>query len=312
MYAQMAALQSDPAVTEMLLQLLAALIMLLHRQHAAQQQQETQQQKDKQQSKHQGAAGRTTGSSSSSSSGQEQQQDAGKLNRQQLRADLLPIPAFHQDMLQLLPGGQAYLDAAATFADQHFNGDAAVLTQQCCYQAAGYVAGLGIPQGLAEHEVCSCVSRDAPMLSSAAIKLVLELQLLAAGVLQRLRLSKQQQLQQSRYGSTQKDGSMLLIWCNILLRQQVWAILQATGSSCLPPEVLQQAGLQLLQALAAPLQQLQLEGQAGELAGVVALFPQHAGMNEQLYVLRAAAAGLASPGLQDGQGKTGCYNGFIT
>jgi hypothetical protein len=33
--------------------------------------------------------------------------------KQQHRADLMSIPAFHEDMLQLLPGGQAYLDAAA-------------------------------------------------------------------------------------------------------------------------------------------------------------------------------------------------------
>jgi hypothetical protein len=38
------------------------------------------------------------------------------------------------------------------------------------------------------------------------------------------------------------------------------ALAQASGS-CLPPDVLQQAGLQLLQALAAPLQQLQLSSE---------------------------------------------------
>jgi hypothetical protein len=39
-----------------------------------------------------------------------------------------------------------------------------------------------------------------------------------------------------------------------LLQMQIKALV-ATSRSCLPPEVLQQAGLQLLQALAAPLQQ---------------------------------------------------------
>jgi hypothetical protein len=74
--------------------------MLLHQHHAAYLQEE--------------------GSSSSSSSAQQQQLPPrlGKQPSKQLRADLLPIPAFHQlqDMLQLLPGGQAYLDAAAAWA----------------------------------------------------------------------------------------------------------------------------------------------------------------------------------------------------
>uniref|UniRef100_A0A383VL02 Uncharacterized protein n=1 Tax=Tetradesmus obliquus TaxID=3088 RepID=A0A383VL02_TETOB len=75
----------EPAVALLLLQLLAGYTMLLHQQHNEQQHLQQQQQ---------------------------QQQQSGK---QQLRADLLPIPAFHQhpDLLQLLPGGQAYLDKAA-------------------------------------------------------------------------------------------------------------------------------------------------------------------------------------------------------
>jgi hypothetical protein len=81
----------------MQLQLLTAWTAELHKHHTAQQQQQ-------QQLLPPGTAG------ASSSMQQHKQQQPSK---QQHRADLLSIPAFHQDMLQLLPGGQAYLDAAA-------------------------------------------------------------------------------------------------------------------------------------------------------------------------------------------------------
>jgi hypothetical protein len=94
--AEVLRLQNDPAVAEM--QLLTAWTAQLHKQHTAQQQQ---------------LQLGTAGASSSSSSTQQQQQQPAK---QQHRADLLSIPAFHEDMLQLLPGCQAYLDAAAEAA----------------------------------------------------------------------------------------------------------------------------------------------------------------------------------------------------
>jgi hypothetical protein len=76
----------DPAVSELLLQLLAAHTMILHKDHVAHRQQRQQQREP--------AAG-----SSSSSSNQSQQRPAQ--GPKQLRADLLSIPAFHQhpDML---------------------------------------------------------------------------------------------------------------------------------------------------------------------------------------------------------------------
>jgi hypothetical protein len=77
----MDALLLHPAVTEMMLQSLVACTAQLHQYHVQHKQQQ-----------------------------QQQQHPA----MEQHRADLLHIPAFHEDMLQLLPGGQAYLIAAAT------------------------------------------------------------------------------------------------------------------------------------------------------------------------------------------------------
>jgi hypothetical protein len=176
------------------------------------------------------------GSSSSSSQGQQQQQQS----KQQLRADVLPIPAFHQDMLQLLPGGQAYLEASAKLAKTcKPSPDFLVHAGSCCY--AMY------------RHLCLSFSKPAdqqyaPALSAAAVRLVLELQLLAAAEHQRC-----DQQQQGDPAIT----AVLLSNSTRLLHTLIKAAAQASGS-CLPPEVLQQAGLQLLQALAAPLQQLQL------------------------------------------------------
>jgi hypothetical protein len=280
MDAQMSALLRDPAVTEMMLQLLAAYTMLLRQSHDAQQHQGTQPHKAEQQSTQQGGAGRS--SSRGATSGREQQQDAETFSKQQLRADLLPIPAFHQDVLSLLPGGQAYLEAAAVFADDHWQGDTEQLRLECCADALRFASMLGAAECL-DDDCCTAamLSSNAQLLSAAAIKLMLELQLLAAGFRQHQRQSKQQQ----HWEHQGDDSKLLLLQCNIILRKQVWANLQATGSSCLPPEVLQQAGLQLLQALAAPLQHLQLEGPDGELAGVIARVGAHAGLTE-LYMLR--------------------------
>jgi hypothetical protein len=92
-------------------------------------------------------------------------------------------------------------------------------------------------------------------LSPAAVRLVLELLLLVSALMQRRRTASQQQQQQR---VDHDYGESLLLQANQVLHIQIRAVLQVTGASCLPPEVLQQAGLQLLQALAAPLQQLQL------------------------------------------------------
>jgi hypothetical protein len=130
------------------------------------------------------------------------------------------------------------------------------------------------------------------VLSAAAIRLVLELQLLAASAAQRLQ--QQQDLQQLK---KPKDVTILLSTSNGLLHAMIRAFLQANSSSCLPPEVLQQAGLQLLQALSAPIQQLQLSAADGPLPGVVGHQDviNEGALEHQLYLLRAAVAGLASP-----------------
>jgi hypothetical protein len=124
------------------------------------------------------------------------------------------------------------------------------------------------------------------VLSAAAARLVLELQLLAAGEVQR-----QQQQQQPE----QLHAVGLMLDCHNMLVYQIRALSHigcsssSSSSSCLPPEVLQQAGLQLLQALAAPLQHLQLSSASASPMNKM-LFGQ-ALLDEQLYALRSAAIG---------------------
>jgi hypothetical protein len=276
--AEVLRLQNDPAVTKMQLQLLTAWTALLHKQHTARQQQQQQ-------------AG-TAGASSSSSSTQQQQQQPAK---QQHRADLLSIPAFHQDMLQLLPGGQAYLDTAAEEAARWefpIVGNA----WDCCHSLSYYLR-----RHLQSTEGQQQISRNAVVVSSAAVRLAMELTLLAFAAVQRQREQQQQQQQQQRQlafppEDLNMDKFALHTW--ELLRLQIKALV-ATSRSCLPPEVLQQAGLQLLQALAAPLQQLQLSRtgdsflQAAAATGALPLF------GDTLQVLVAAACG-AQPSHTEG------------
>jgi hypothetical protein len=217
----------DPAVQQLLLQPMVAWVAMLHRDHVSEQQQQQQQQ-------------------------QQRQLQSGRLCRQQLQpADLLPIPAFHQEMLQLLPGGQAYVDATAPSGDQSSRQSTRTMLAYRCATALNIVMQqlLDSASRDTEHAGKQWLNKDAPVLSAAAVQLVLELQLLAAGEMQRQR-QQQQQL----------GTAALLLNCNVLLTAQIKALAQIgyDSSSCLPPEVLQQAGLQLLQALAAPLQQLQL------------------------------------------------------
>jgi hypothetical protein len=189
-------------------------------------------------------------------------------------------------MLTSLPGGQAYLDGTVAVAAEQFPG---VRRQRFCWvQARKNLTALcsGV-----EDSFCAgsqTLGRDAHVLSAAAVRLVLELQLLAAGAVQRLR----------DHPESVADAdwqcewvTSVLYFSNILLQHQVRALLQA-GSSCLPPEVLQQAGLTLLQALAAPVQQLQLSGTGSPNALLQPLLMCEQGIDEQLYVLRAAASGL--------------------
>jgi hypothetical protein len=276
--AQAVSLVREPAVAELLLQLLTVYTMLLHQQHSEQQQQHP---------------------------------------SKQHRADLLPIPAFHQhqDMLQLLPGGQAYLDTAGEEAAACAASECALeFGQRCGLRARIFSAALQVSlrhscipqQGNSTVSLRQC---DAPVLSAAAVRLVLELQLLAAGAVQCLQ--QQQHGDNNLLNLSLKCLHRLLLATNALLQRQIKAMLQVE-SSCLPPEVLQQAGLQLLQALAALLQQLQLtagEGHWGanaeELAassashGVLA----HRIFCEQLLALTAAAPG--TPFSELAQANTG-------
>jgi hypothetical protein len=133
---------------------------------------------------------------------------------------------------------------------------------------------------------------DAPVLSAAAVRLVLELQLLAAGEAQRQQQQQQQQ-EQERHQAVR-----LLLICNQLLSTQVAELARLSYSSsssscccCLLPELLQQHGLQLLQALAALVQQLQIS--AGGLSAWME-FSSPAVFGQQLSVLRAAASGISA------------------
>jgi hypothetical protein len=112
------------------------------------------------------------------------------------------------------------------------------------------------------------------------VRLVLELQLLAAGEVQRQRRRRQQDVQLAH------DAAEVLMMCNQLLLAQVRCAVTAR-SSWLLPEVLQQAGLQLLQALAAPMQ-LSTSEASPELQQVF----QAGRLQYQLYVLLAAASGV--------------------
>jgi hypothetical protein len=262
--AQAVSLLCEPAVAELLLQQLTVHTMLLHQDHSKQQQQQSLQS-----------------------------------SKQQHRADLLPIPAFHQhpDMLQLLPGGQAYLDTvgqiAAAVRNRYIARDG---WPKCSSRDIMLVVALE----LSLRHICmpqqgsSRIDVSVPTLS-AAVQLVLEVHLLAASAVQCL------QQQPSEIEVVQNHPFQLLLASMSLLHNQIAAILQA-GSSCLPPEVLQQAGLQLLQALATPLQQLQqsaadsrwravaVQAAASESSSETV---SHGTLDQQLLALKAAAPGMA-------------------
>jgi hypothetical protein len=287
----------DPAVSELLLQQLAGFTELLYKEHVAYRQQQRQQQQE-------------SAADSSSSSSRQLQQHSARGAKQQHRADLLPIPAFHRrtDMLQVLPGGQAYLDAAAAFAapDQHQNGTNAQLLAKCLHQVHALQMSIiaSLSHTLNAQHAGLAVDATAPLLSAAAVRLVLQLQLLAASFVQRQRASKQQQLQRQQQQPPEQqlqgaedleEAEIWLMRTNFLLQLQIRTVVQCTGS-CLPPEVLQQAGLQLLQALAAPLQQLQLcsSHDKDNLLELLDVWI-HLRITQQLFALRAAAAGMFQP-----------------
>jgi hypothetical protein len=143
---------------------------------------------------------------------------------------------------------------------------------------------------------------DVLALSAAAVRLVLELQLLAAGAVQQ----QQQQQQQHASSRQQSAGScgVLLRHSNALLHAQIRAIVQS-GSNDVLAELLEQHGLQLLQALAAPVQQMQLWMSLGDDADICGGFALEGvgALPQQLCALRAAAAGLHVPNNDDNTGE---------
>uniref|UniRef100_A0A383VBS5 Uncharacterized protein n=1 Tax=Tetradesmus obliquus TaxID=3088 RepID=A0A383VBS5_TETOB len=156
-----------------------------------------------------------------------------------------PIPAFHEHQ-DMLPGGQAYLATAGCLPGAAA-GDATLCVITTCMLAMALETTFKI-RHVSQQQSSTTLDSNAAVLSAAAVRLLLELQLLAAGAVQRGRQPHQRQ--PARHDQLLQTSAALLQW-------HLKAALQA-GRSCLPPEVLQQAGLQLLQALAAPLQQVQL------------------------------------------------------
>jgi hypothetical protein len=305
-------LMAHPAVTMLLTQLLTAVAAAMHQEHVMQ----TQQQEP------QDAAASASDSSSSSSSSrfdmavQQQQQ-------KQLRADLLPIPAFHADIAPLLPAGRENLQTAA----------GAIASVNGTEQDRLHLVRLGATECVTalQHslvQITRCAARgngsatlvsSAPLLSPAGVKLMLQVQLLAAGRVQRQRRllqeqrtrQRRQQQQQQQDDDDDDEGeeeaeeeidpreldkcwqSSLLIRSSCVLSMQIKTALHGSRS-CLPPEVLQQAGLQLLQALAAPMQQRLLSkfGPYAETFDQLSEGRLCCSLLHTPYTLRAAAYGL--------------------
>jgi hypothetical protein len=306
----------DPATAGMMLQQLAATIMVLHQQHSAQDQQEQLQQVvlehgAMQQHRCSGASSPEIGSSSSSSSSSSSNSSVDQaapaqtgVGRQQRllhhgpKADLSAIPAFHQGMVHVLPGLRALCDAATNVtrrseASRVHNWGTQMMSARGAARSA-----LILADNLASRRMAGCqqLNSSSVVLSTAAVQMLLELQLLAAGLVQRLRQQVQRGQQQQDLGlSTRLQSAALLKHSAYLLREVIHAVaacrMPAGSSSGLPPELLQQHGLLLLQALSAPLEQLQLssadaaaELQTGGAAAVTA--------GAQMCALRAALSGL--------------------
>jgi hypothetical protein len=330
-----------PATSELLLQLLAGHTVLSHSRFAAQQQQQQQLVSSgrssrssssgdasgaspldrlHQRSQHMSPPSETTAeqsSSGSSNGGSSSSRQAHQAPASQARIDRLPAAVLaatglQNGLAQLLPGGsQQYADAAAAVAKE-----VAAAFKRSEQQQAEH--GLLEVSDLLSVLLCSLEtsldaasakqqsSADAPVLSSAAaVHMMVELQLVTAGLLQC-------QWQQGQQVALQTARVMRS--CFDVLELQIEAFLQVTGSNSLPVELLQHAGLQLLQALAAPVQQLQLllaqqqrqqqqRGMTGINASLVddlcntlqCSSGMRSSLGQALYMLGAAAAGLAAP-----------------
>jgi hypothetical protein len=176
-------------------------------------------------------------------------QQQQKQQKQRNALDLSHIPAFHLDMLHLLPGGAAYLDAAA--AADHSSAQERIEENRHTTRVYLMMLEIMINRSSNGYPGSAPLQSDAPVLSAAAVRLALELQLLAAADV----LEQQQQRRADPAG--EQRAIERLAQTNMFLAYQITAARRA-ARSCLPPEVLQQAGVQLLQALAAPLKLLQM------------------------------------------------------
>jgi hypothetical protein len=324
---QVQRLMSAPATAEMMLHHLAANTMLLHQQHKAQDQQDQLQQvvlehgpmqqhrcsgassPESSSERSSSAAAAATSRSSSVDHAASAQTGFGRQQRQLRyapKADLLAIPAFHQGMLHMLPGADAFCEAAADVArTANLGKDCDWGTHESAQGAAR--SALILADNLASRRITGCqqLSSSSVVLSTAAVQMLLELQLLAAGLVQRQRQQVQRGQQQQDPNLSvwmQRAALSLLKHSAYLLREVIHAVaacrMPAGSSSGLPPELLQQHGLLLLHALSAPLEQLQLsspvaaaELQTGGAAAVTA--------GAQMCALRAAMSGLEA--LPDGE-----------
>ncbi|KAF6260223.1 hypothetical protein COO60DRAFT_1685666, partial [Scenedesmus sp. NREL 46B-D3] len=216
------------------------------------------------------------------------------------------ISAFHEDLAHLLPGGTHHLHAASVAvaggtpqldANPVKNTSAPEWTASLCARALQF----SLRQMLAQHTADWQPGDGVQALTSAAAELVLNLQLLSAGLEQRHPQEAQQQYdtaEQPRQapkiaGKGEAAPVNLLASSSALLHLQVRAVLQH-GSTSL--KVLQKAGLQLLQALAAPVQQQQLSSSSSSSNAAAEMQPEESeegAAGQASYALRAAACGLA-------------------
>jgi hypothetical protein len=157
------------------------------------------------------------------------------------------------------------------------------------------------------------LSSNAPVVSGAAVRLVLELQLLASGAVQR---QLEQHRQQQQQALTPEDRAIMdefALECWHLLGLQIKALV-ATSRSCLLPELLHQAGLQLLQALVAPLQQWHLSSVGDSALQSSAVASASPDFGETLQALVTAACGAQPTVVTHSEAPIGehqCFSGVL-
>jgi hypothetical protein len=298
---QIAALPQDPATTELLLQVLTAHTVLLHHMLEAEQQQLPGGSRD---------CSSSSPSSSSNSSRQALAQHRQAPMNQSPEVVLgSSIAALQSGMMQLLPGGsQQYVGAAATHAAEvaacyRHSREQQVEAQITQARNLVFATSCSLEVTFEDVPAERQHSAIAPALQPAAVHLMLELQLVAAGLLQR-------QWQQGQKTAVYPVTNLVRLCCRVL-ELQIRAVLQTSSSDSLPLVLLQQTGPQLLQALAAPVQQLQMllahqqqlkDGVSGtqamdmdNLFEALQLWTDLGSpVGEVLYMLGAAASGLAA------------------